>query len=575
MRLSHKRGQPRDQGYALMLVLFFAGLGLLAMFGALDWATTNSTLNFRSNQHYKTIAAAEAATEKVLSRIMTDYKNANEPTVYANLSAYAALVPGSAEDAEWGNYIFSDAQGNVNRTYVQRTVSPSYVNLDSQYTGLKGFASTYRILSNAKDTSSQFNITSAVQQDVQLASVPIFQFAVFYNEDMELNGAATLHVRGRVHGNANLYTGSSSSQYFYEDVTVSGAIIHGPRYGYNTNGTVQYYEGYDTNVATMTLPIGTNNTSASVREVIQMPPAGESIDSPMGRERYYNKAELLILVSNATVTVGVKHPYDSSYASIPYGACSYFVSTNTVFRDQREGKDIMTTQIDVGKFATWANTNSTVSSTLGSGTIPNLIYVADNRSVTASKLTGIRLTNATTLPVRGLTVSTPNPLYTIGHYNQPTSAHLGTTNTSNTRPASLICDAYTLLSSAFDDADSSASYTTRPALNTTVVAAVLTGNVPSGANYSGGVNNLPRLLEHWSGRTFTLNGSLVCLYTSAKATAPFQLPGAYYSAPARNINFDMNFTTEAGLPPGTPGLRVLLRGKWTTPPAGTTTYAGF
>jgi hypothetical protein len=576
MRTRFFKARLGQKGYALVLVLLFAGAGLLAMVGALNWATTNTTLNYRSNQQYKTIAAAEAATEKVLSRLMSDYKNANELTVYGNLSSYATLIPTAAENSEWANYVFSDAQGNSDRTYVQRIIPSTYASLESQYAGLKGFVSTYRILSNARDSSSRFAMTCAVQQDVQLATVPIFQFAVFYNGDMELNGAATLYVRGRVHGNANLYTGSSAHQYFYEDVTVSGAVIHGPRYGYNTNGTVHYLgpNQYETNVATMTLPIGTNNAAAAVREVIQMPLDGESISSAMGRERYYNKAEMIVLVSNTTVTVGVKSPYSSSYTSIPWAACNYFMSTNAVFRDQREGKDIVTTQIDVGKYSTWAATNTTVSSILGSGIKPNILYVADNRTVTSSKLTGVRLINGQTLPDRGLTVATPNPLYTLGHYNQPTSSHLGTTNTSNTKPASLVCDAYTLLSSTFDDSESDDSYTTRDAADTTVVAAVLTGNVPSGANYSGGVNNLPRLLEAWSGNTFTLNGSLVCLFDSAKATSPFQLPGAYYSAPTRNINFDMNFMTEAGLPPGTPGLRVLLRGKWTTPPAGTTTYAG-
>jgi hypothetical protein len=88
------------------------------------------------------------------------------------------------------------------------------------------------------------------------------------------------------------------------------------------------------------------------------------------------------------------------------------------------------------------------------------------------------------------------------------------------------------------------------------------------------VNNLPRLLEHWSGKNYYLNGSLVCLFNSAEATAPFQNPGVYYSAPSRNINFDSNFLDASKLPPGTPALRALVRGKWVTPPANTTTYAG-
>lgn len=567
----------QQEGYALLMVMLFGGIGLLALAGALRWVQTSGTLIHRSNQNFRATAAAEAATEKVLAQLSRDFKNSGESTAYGNLSTYTGLIPTASDNAIWGGFTFSDAQGNDGRTYVSRTAASTYAPLESQYSGLLGFASTYRIVSNARESGALFNVPGAVQQDIQLASIPIFQFAIFYSGDMELNGAATLHVRGRVHGNSNFYLGSSANQYFYEDVTVSGAINFGSRYGWSTNGgTIYFYDTRETNRTALTLPIGTNNTADAVREVLYMPPSGEAIDSAMGRERYYNKAELVILVSNSTVNVGVKQPYTAGVTTIPWLAVTNFLSTNKTFIDQRESsKTVRTTEIDVAKFRTWASTNTTVSAVLGSGTPPNLIYVADFRTESSSKMNGVRLVNGATLPDRGLTVATPNPLYTKGHYNQPNSAYLGTTNTSNTKPASLVSDAYTLLSDSFSDSASGSSYSTRVAANTTVVAALVTGNVESGSYYSGGVNNLPRLLEAWSGKTFTLNGSLVCLYDSAKATNRFQNPGVYYSAPTRNINFDPNLTDSTKLPPGTPAMRVIVRGKWTTPPPSVTTYAGY
>lgn len=570
----HKEVAARE-GYALLMVLLFGGIGMMALAGALSWTQTNGTLIHRSNQNYRAVAAAEAATEKVLARLCRDFKNSGESTAYGNVSTYSGLVPTSSDNALWSDFAFSDAQGNQGRTYVARTASSTYTTLDSQYSGLLGFASTYRIVSNARENNALFDVPGAVQQDIQLASIPIFQFAIFYSGDMELNGAATLHVRGRVHGNSNFYLGSGSSQYFYEDVTVSGSINFGSRYGWSTNGgTVFFYDTRETNRSALTLPIGTNNSAAAVREVLQYPPSSEAMDSAMGRERYYNKAELVVLVSNSTVTVGVKQPFSSTLTSIPWLATTNFLSTNSLFTDQRELKTVQTTQIDVNKFSIWAATNSTVISVLGTGVKPNLIYVGDFRTESASRMNGVRLVNGQTLPERGLTVATPNPLYTKGHFNQPNSAYLGTTNTSNTKPASLVADAYTLLSGSFSDSLSSGGYASRVAADTTVVAALVAGNVPSGSVYSGGVNNLPRLLEAWSGRTYTLNGSLVCLYNSAKATNVFQSPGVYYSAPTRNINFDQNLTDSTKLPPGTPSLRVLVRGKWVNPPPDSITYSG-
>jgi hypothetical protein len=277
----------------------------------------------------------------------------------------------------------------------------------------------------------------------------------------------------------------------------------------------------------------------------------------MGHSRYYNKAELVIQVTDTNVSVGVKQAYGSSLTNIDWLATTNFISTNKAFTDQRENKIVRTTEIDVGKFIAWASTNSTVIVTLGLGWPPNLIYVYDRRVTNTTSMPGVRLVNGQTLPSRSLTVATPNPLYTKGNYNQPNPAFLGTTNTSITKPASLICDAYTLLSAYFSDSASSASYTSRVASDTTVVAAIVAGNSPSGVTYSGGVNNLPRVLESWSGHTYTLNGSLVCLFPSAMATAPFQNPGVYYSAPTRNINFDSNFLDITRLPPGTPTVRVV------------------
>lgn len=561
----------RQAGYALMMVLFFAGISLLALGGALSWTSSNSIQTERNNRFFTAVSAAEAATEKVLSRITTDYRAGGESMVYANLSAYRGLVPTSGESSFWSNFEFNNAQGGANQTYVNRTAAAAYVDLNSQYEGLKGWASSYRVLSNARELNSSYNIVGAVNQDVQVASIPIFQFAIFYGLDLELNTMTTMNVNGRVHSNGIIYTYPSATLTFKSDVTSVGKIIKTRKPGdpaYSSSppaGTITYLGQKDTGVSSLNLPIGTNNTPAAVRQVIEIPPPSEAVNSPMGQQRYYNKAELLILVTNGTVSVAAKIPLSLTSTTIPWNEVTNFVSTNSTFTDQREGKTIRATQIDVSKIELWSLTNTTVQGVLGAGKPVNLIYVADSRSTTSSQLTGVRLVNGQTLPSRGLTVATPNPLYVKGHYNQPTAGHLGTTNTSNTKPASLVSDALTVLSGTWNDSLSSGSYTGRDATDTTVNAAILTGIVEttnSPAIYSGGVHNLGRFLEDWTGRTFTCNGSMVVLFPSAKATAPFQQPGAYYYPPARNFAFDLNFTDITKQPPGTPELRALIRNSW-------------
>lgn len=124
-------------------------------------------------------------------------------------------------------------------------------------------------------------------------------------------------------------------------------------------------------------------------------------------------------------------------------------------------------------------------------------------------------------------------------------------------------DALTILSNAWDDTKSWLGRDDRIASNTTVNAAYLTGNVPSGtygSNYSGGFENLPRFLENWSGKNFTWKGSAVVLWESAQARG--QWSGSYYVPPNRNWTYDLDFLNPNNLPPGTPLISVVLKTSW-------------
>jgi hypothetical protein len=278
----------------------------------------------------------------------------------------------------------------------------------------------------------------------------------------------------------------------------------------------------------------------------------------MGKQRYYNKADLIVQVSNSVCSVK-SGLFNNSGTTIPYSQWKTFINTNVSFYNKREGKTIRTTEIDVAKLKTWSETNSTLRSQLGRDV--RCLYVADCRPGSTTTEPGVRLVNGQTLPSEGLTVATPNPLYVKGHYNAP-AASLGTTNTSLTEPASLAADAITILSTAWSDPNSSLALSSRDASDTTVNAAFIAGICPTqDGNYSGGVENFPRFLENWSNHTFTYNGSMVVMFFSQVATAPWG--GAdVYSPPTRNWTFDVNFMDPVKLPPGTPEVRAVVRRSW-------------
>ncbi len=568
----------------LVVVVFMAAISLMVMAATLSRTGATSQLNSRNNAYLQCLSASEAATERIMARMISDYRNGGDALVTANLGQYRTNVPGASDSAYWTNFVFTDALGNKGRTYVQVSSNYTYVQLDSQYAGLGGFATGYRVISNARPSWGQTGVVNAVQQDLQLATIPVFQFAIFYSGLLEFTWAAPFTVRGRTHSNASIYTGSSQDLTFQDYVTASGVIQKRGWAGYSVysmGGDIDYNGGSSTNVPTLTLPIGTNNTSDAVREILNIPPAGESPTSAMGKERYYNKANMILLVSNSAVRLQIQSNYTATATLTWTNSLSAFVNTNVSFYDQREGKTIKTTEIDMTKLTRWlaTNGNSTVSAL---SRAPVILYVADNRSTSGSQLAGVRIVNGQVLPTNGFTLSTPNPLYVKGHYNVTNNSHLGTTNTSSSVPSSLASDALTILSSSWDDSKSTFSLGSRnDAVNTTVNAAVLTGIVPSGGSdgsspFSGGVMNVPRLLEDWGNgsKHLTLNTSLVNLFNSTRATGAWTTPGIFYYAPSRDFSFDLNFKNPNRLPPGTPRLGTLIRGRWYNAPPGVTNYAG-
>ncbi|MCX6903840.1 MAG: hypothetical protein NTW03_10275, partial [Verrucomicrobia bacterium] len=447
----------------------------------------------------------------------------------------------------------------------------------SQYRGLYGYASRYNIISNARKLGGSFDMTVGVWQQVEASTIPAFQFAIFYTMELEINPGANMTVSGPVHCNTNIYLQPQAVLTFQDDVTSAGYIIQNKKPTDPTSrtpGTVVYQGEHDNQVSALTLPIGTNNTPIAVREVVEIPPGGESPSSAMGQQRYYNKADLVIKVTGAgtTVTSGQVNNFGTSIPASQHGK---FLRIDLSFFNKRENKTIKAIQIDVGALAQWNRTNTLLRPLIPDGDL-RTVYVDDQRSQTSTTESGVRLVNGQALLPQGLTVATPEPLYIQGHYNCPTAA-LGTFDTSGTKPASLIGDAITILSPNWNDANSTKDLSSRSAVSTTVNAAILAGIVQTvSGSYSGGVENFPRFLEDWAGDTFTYNGSMVVMYESRYAIGLWQGTGSsigIYNPPTRNWAFDQNFRDPAKLPAGTPQMRAMVRGQWGMLRPNTTTVA--
>jgi hypothetical protein len=553
-------------GGALLLTMLMTSVALLTLAGILGWAETNAKLTNRSNQYARSVAAAEAATEKVLGQMSQDFLNGGDALVLANLNTYRDLTPMSADSSYWADWQFSDANGNVGRTFVQAGASTNYVVRNSTYAGLQGYASTYTIVSDATETAAYQNVTAGVLQQIELANIPIFQFAMYTSGDMEASCGQPFTVTGRVHSNGQLYVEPDSELTFASDVTAVGRILF-ERDPLDTRGPPAgsvAYDGKETpDAPALTLPIGTSNSPTAIRQIIEPPVPFENPASPIGRERYYNLADMVVIVSDTGISAS-SGDFNNFATVVPTNQLNSFITTTNSFLDARENKTVLPVDINVGAFDSWSATNGSVRTALGNNDVSS-IYVLDKRTVSATQLGAVRLSNGAKLPPRGLTVATANPLYVLGNYNQTNAANLGTTNTTTTVPASLVGDAITILSGNWSDRNSANPLASRLATPTTVNAALLAGAVETTeGHYGGGMENFPRFLETWGlANVFTYNGSMVKMFPSLYATNYWGLANVY-SPPARNWAFDINFNNPAKLPPLTPSLLQTVRSQWAT-----------
>lgn len=579
MRIRPTTSHPGQAGSALVLVMIMSAIALFILGSVMYWSASSSKLTHRSIQYTRSVAAAEAATEKVVAQITHDFLNGGEALVQNNLALYQQnTVPTTSDSPYWGTWVFNDANGNSGQTYVTLSQTNSYIVLNSVYAGLKGYVSDYTIVSHASDTASPQDVTGGVLQELQLTGIPIFQFAMYSSDDMEISCGEPFTVTGRVHSNNHLYVEPDSLLTFESGVTAVVDIRDLQRHPLDTRGPPAgsvVYEQPDEKVAPvapLTLPIGTSNSPSAIREIIEPPPSGEDPSSPLGQLRYYNESQMVLTVSDSGVSA-TSGEFNGFATPITNTDLALYVSTNGSFYDPREGKTVLPITIDVGRLTTWINTNDTLGHVLGLDKQTSL-YVNDTRSLASTQLGAVLVNDGLVLPTNGLTIATDRPLYVQGDYNEYNSSFLGTSNTLYSRPASLVADAITVLSDNWTNGTTGPGVSPPPAAPTTINAAFLTGVVETTlGNYSGGMENFPRFIENWgSANTFTYNGSMVRMFPSKYATGVWGQANVY-NPPARNWAYDINFDDPTKLPPLTPSLLTVLRTRWQTVPPGTNTVA--
>ena len=446
------------------------------------------------------------------------------------------------------------------------------------------------------------NVVAKVQRVFQKRQESPWNWAIFYNDPLEIHPGPEFHVTGWVHTNSDLYTGHDTL-WFDEKVTYGGdwSVGFKPGDGQHPEKPVTPHYTQSPSLDTGHEPFDvspsvfnaadTNPNNDSYSELIE--PPNSSYSDPLSSERYYNQAGVTIEV-NASNTIILRNSSGTVLNSSSngndkklYDMFKDAVTTNETIQDNREQATMRVATLDVSKLIDW-NTWTSSGHPYETSKFNGVVYMYDSSAVDSDSnpntpYTGpkraIRIKNGSYIPDGGLTVASANPVYVQGDFNTGTTgtnvpsnvvdSYKDPTTTPNPQaswytrqPCSIVADAVNVLSNSWNDANSAASISSRVASNTTINAAIVSGIVPSGSsgnNYSGGAENFPRFLEDWSDAYLTYYGSMVELYKSQQSIGIWGHANVY-SPPTREWFFDKNFKRDT--PPGSPLVFTYVKGKW-------------
>lgn len=528
-------------------------------------------------------------------------------TVQESIANWATIPSSGVVDIDGHQATFT-----VRPTGFSRTISDA-AGIQTEETG-------YEI----RATATAGGVPAQAHRIVNSLATPLFQFAVFYDGDLEILPGPSMAIFGRVHSNQNLYLGSdatlrlntnyvhavgsmyrnrkdnpsisagtvlirewvnnpwdtsepanyytmwSKSQLAAMGITSVGGFDSNFTGGFDADlngdytdsgdllpfgpGALEYWDqptGY-TDGSGHTVQTGEHQLSEAVVPQIGSIQMFEEADAgnyawdattqsyqavtpgtgTHSKGYYHDNADLQILVNAAGTSFKA---YDSAGTDIT-ALVSSAISLGTIYdARQANGGSGVTKVVDIN-----------VGALQTSGYYPanGLIYAAHYGAGTGTSAKGVRLKNGALLPSK-LTVASEDPVYIQGDYNVGNS-------TVTQKGAAVIADAVNLLSNSWNNSKTSSSGLPT-ASHTTYNVAIIAGNQDSGVgSYNGGLENLPRFHENWSGKNCTIKGAMVNTWTSSHATAPWVYGGNRYQAPNRIWSYNTAFNSVANLPPFTP-----------------------
>lgn len=201
----------REKGSAIVIALLI--LTLLTAFVALAVSRTTSETIATSNDaaESRAFSAAQGSLEIMTRNFDKIFEEKLSPSP-ADLLHVESLTPPGFDT----NYTF---QQRIRQTKATETVVMSGQLLQ----GLNALRDEWQVETTATDTSNGVQV--ALRRQFYNNRVPIFQFGIFYDDDLEFHPGPRFDFGGRVHANGNMFLMAGTGLYFSSRVSAAGHIV--------------------------------------------------------------------------------------------------------------------------------------------------------------------------------------------------------------------------------------------------------------------------------------------------------------------------------------------------------------
>ena len=196
-----------QSGMATVIALLL--VGLLTLIGLIAISTSDDEVTIASNelQELKAFYAAEAGLEKASSLVEANYELTGLPP--------SLLQSGTA------------TYNNCDVQYATTDDGPPKLERlqNGPMAGMFGTVKSYTVTSVSSDPVDRASIE--MSQSFEAVLVPIFQFAVFYEQDLLMSPRRDMTLGGRVHVNGDMWVQAFQQLIFDGAVSSGGHIFHG------------------------------------------------------------------------------------------------------------------------------------------------------------------------------------------------------------------------------------------------------------------------------------------------------------------------------------------------------------